>query len=164
MKLDSLEKLYIHELKDLYSAGNQVLDAMPGLIDAASDEDLADLLENHRSETQQQIERLEAIFDGLAFRPGGHHCKGMEGLVKEARDLVGDIDEPDVRDAALISAVQRMEHYEIAGYGTARAFAEKLGNYDAADSLQKSLDEQGAFDQAMLRLAQRRLNFQAAVA
>lgn len=164
MKLDSLQKLYVHELKDLHSAENQILDAMPGMIKAVSDDELRDALEAHRKESEKQVQRLEKIFEDLAFRPGGHRCKGMEGLIQEATELIGEIDEPEVRDAALISAAQRIEHYEIAGYGTARAFAEKLGDYKAADQLQKSLDEEGAADQLMQRLALRRVNFKAAVA
>ncbi len=164
MKLDSLAKLFAHGLKDLYSAENQVLEALPEMIDAAGDDGLAEALRQHQKETRRQIGRLEKIFSGLDFSPKGHRCKGMEGLLEEARDLLRDVDDPAVRDAAIIAAAQRVEHYEMAAYGTARTFAEKLGNYEASDLLQESLSEESAADLKLTRLAERRVNFEAAVA
>jgi ferritin-like metal-binding protein YciE len=161
MTLDSLEKLYVHELKDLYSAENQILEALPALIQSASDSGLVAALEHHRQETLKHVDRLERIFEGLEFEPGGHKCAGMEGLLGEGESVLEDTSDPSVRDAAIISGAQRVEHYEIAGYGTARAYAEKLGDYRAADLLQKSLNEEAMADQTLSRLAERKINFEA---
>lgn len=164
MNLDSLKKLYVHELKDLYSAENQLLETVPTLIEAAGDEELTTSLENQLDRTKTQIQRLEKIFGTLDFSPRGHRCRGMEGLITETREVLSDVEDQEVRDAAVAAMVQRLAHYQIAGYGTARAYAEKLGQYEAADLLRESLDEEGAADREMSRLAERRLNFEASVA
>jgi ferritin-like metal-binding protein YciE len=161
MTLDSLKKLYIHELKDLYSAENQILEALPTMIESASDSGLTAALEHHRQQTLTHVERLEKIFEGLEFEPGGHKCTGMEGLLGEGKSVLEDASDPSVRDAAIIAGAQRVEHYEIAGYGTARAYAEKLGDYQASDLLQKSLNEEAMSDQTLSRLAERKINFEA---
>ena len=163
MKLESLRKLYIHELKDLYSAENQILDALPKMIEATGDKDLRKALEKHGKQTEKQIKRLEKIFKGLDAKPGGHKCRGMEGLLKEASDILKADADPDVRDAGIVAASQRVEHYEMAGYGVARTFAEKLGDYKAADLLQETLNEEALADQTLTRLAERKLNFEAMV-
>ncbi|XZE45176.1 ferritin-like domain-containing protein [Pirellulaceae bacterium SH467] len=161
MKLDSLEKLYVHELKDLYSAENQLLEALPRMEKAATDKDLKAALADHLKQTRMHVKRLESIFAGLDYQPGGHKCSGMEGLIKEGESLLeGDADS-NVLDAALVAASQRVEHYEMAGYGTARAYAEKLGRQKDADLLQETLNEEGLCNQALTRLAERRLNFMA---
>lgn len=159
MKLDSLKKLYVHELKDLYSAENQLLEALPKMIEAASDDSLTQAFKDHLDETREQIGRLEDIFAKLDFSPGGHKCAAMEGLVEEAEGLLKEDIEPDVLDAALIAAAQRIEHYEMAGYGTARSYAEKLGEYAAADQLQETLNQEGAADRKLSRIAERHINF-----
>lgn len=161
MKLESLRKLYIHELKDLYSAENQILDSLPKMIDAAGDKELKAALTKHGKQTERQVKRLEKIFKGLDARPGGHKCRGMEGLLKEAQGILKADAEDEVRDAGIVSAVQRIEHYEMAGYGVARTFAEKLGDYKAADMLQETLNEEAIADQTLSRLAERKLNFEA---
>lgn len=161
MNLDSLKKLYVHELKDLYSAETQLVEALPKMVDAAQDEQLKAAFEHHLEETKTHRERLEQVFEQMDFRPGGHKCKGMEGLLKEAEDLIKDDIPKDVLDAALIAGAQRVEHYELAGYGTARAYAEKLGEYRAADLLQETLNEESAADQKLTRLAERSINFEA---
>lgn len=161
MKLDSLRKLYIHELKDLHSAERQILEIMPTIIDAAGDEGLKRALEHHQKQTEHQLDRLETIFSGLDAEPGGHRCRGMEGLLTEAKDVMSDGVDPDVLDAAIVAATQRVEHYEIAGYGVARTYAEKLGDYKAADLLQETLNEEAIADQTLSRLAERSLNFEA---
>jgi ferritin-like metal-binding protein YciE len=161
--MESLRKLWVHELKDLYSAENQILDALPRVINAVRDDELKQAYKDHEKKTREHVTRLEKIFSGLEFEPGGQRCKGMEGLLKEVADVLnGDIDE-SVIDAALVAATQRIEHYEIAGYGVARTFAEKLGERDAADLLQKTLEEEGLADTALTRLAERRLNFEAMI-
>jgi ferritin-like metal-binding protein YciE len=164
MKIDSLRKLYVHELKDLWSAEHQILDAMPALLRSVQNQDLARAFEEHLDETQTQVERLRTIFADLEFEPGGHRCKGMEGLLKEVSDVLGDDVTDEVRDAAIVAAAQRVEHYEMAGYGVARTFAEKLGDYAAADLLQKSLNEEAHADQMLTRLAERHINFEAQAA
>ncbi len=165
MKLESLEKLFVHELKDLHSAESQMIEALPKMIEAANDEGLKRAFRSHLEETRKQLSRIEKIMEGTEFSPRGSRCKGMEGLIEEGSDIIKKPDiEPDVLDAALIAAAQRIEHYEMAGYGVARTYAEKLGRYDAADLLQKTLDEEGAADRELSRLAERRINFEAAVA
>jgi ferritin-like metal-binding protein YciE len=162
--MDSLKKLWVHELKDLYSAENQIIEALPRVIDAVQDDELKKAYQDHEKKTREHVKRLETIFSGLDFEPGGHRCVGMEGLLKEVKDILnGDVDE-GVVDAALVAATQRIEHYEIAGYGVARTFAEKLGERDAADLLQKTLEEEGLADITLTRLAERRLNFEAMTA
>lgn len=163
MNLDSLKKLLVHELKDLYSAENQIAKALPKMADAAVDADLKRAFQTHLKETERQIKRLEKIFEGLEFKPGGSKCEGMEGLLKEGADIIRAKADPDVRDAGLIAAAQRVEHYEIAGYGTARTYAEKLGDYRTADLLQETLNEEGMADQKLTRLAERKINFEAMV-
>jgi len=161
MKLDTLEKLYVHELKDLYSAEHQILDALPRLIRAASDETLRKSLESHRKETETHVARVKTIFESLDFEPGGHKCKGMEGLLKEASESLADAEGDAVRDAAIIAGCQRVEHYEMAAYGVARAFASKLGRQDDVDLLTTTLEEEGAADRALTSVAERRINFTA---
>src|SRR6187402_364172 len=126
MKLESLHKLWIHELKDLHSAETQILEALPKIIAAASHAELQTALGDHLKETRTHISRLEKIFKGLDFEPTGQRCKGMEGLLEEGKGILTADAEPMVRDAGIIAACQRVEHYEIAGYGTAAAYAEIL--------------------------------------
>lgn len=164
MNIDSLEKLYVHELKDLYSAETQLLDALPAMAEAATNEDLKAGFEEHLKQTKEHVKRLEKIFSKLEYEPGGHKCNGMEGLLKEGTQLLKDDMPAEVRDAALVGAAQRVEHYEMAGYGTASAFAEKLGYQDHADLLIQTLDEEGATDRKLSRLAMRNLNFLATTA
>jgi ferritin-like metal-binding protein YciE len=161
MDLDNLRRLYVHELKDLYSAESQLLKALPKMEDAAGDRDLKKAFASHRKETERHVARLEKIFDGLDFKPGGQKCAGMEGLIEEASDLIKEDAPADVKDAGLIAAAQRVEHYEMAGYGTARTYAEKLGDYKAADTLQETLNEEALADQTLSRLATRKINFEA---
>ncbi len=164
MKLDSLEKLYVHELKDLWSANKQVMDVLPQLNNAVADSDLDNRLNGLREQTRSQIERIETVFEGLEYGPQGHKCKGMEGLVTEAKDILNDCDDPDVCNAAVVSAVQRILHYFMAGYGVTRALAEKMGRYDDADMMQESLSMVSSEDTMLSRLAERKLNFRALVA
>ena len=161
MNIDSLKKLYVHELKDLWSAENQLMAILPDAIEAAGHGDLKRALESHQNETEGQIGRLETIFQDLDFGAGGHRCEGMAGLIRELKDAFGSDVHNSVRDAMIIAALQRIEHYEMAGYGVARTFAEKLGDYTASDLLQASLDEEGAADRKLTRLAERSLNFEA---
>lgn len=160
MKKENLHKLFVHELKDLYSAENQLTDALPKMAEKAGHADLKQAFTDHLEETRGQIKRLEAIFDDLDFEPGGSHCVGMEGLLKEGKDAL-EVEDPDVRDAALIAAAQRVEHYEIAGYGVASSYAEKLGHTKAANLLYETLEQEGKADRLLSRLAERSINFEA---
>lgn len=164
MKLESLHKLWIHELKDLYSAEHQILESLPKLASAASHDELQTALGEHLRQTRTHVARLEKIFEGLEFEPTGQRCKGMEGLLEEGKGMLTAEAEPMVRDAGIIAACQRVEHYEIAGYGTAAAYAEILGEHDAAKLLQETLDEESAADIRLSRLARKRVNFEALVA
>src|SRR5207237_9972105 len=140
-KLNTLEDLLHHELKDLYSAENQLLKALPKMAKAASHEELVTAFETHLEETKGQVERLDKIAEQLGKKLTGHKCKAMEGLIEEGADLIDEDAEDSVRDAGLIGAAQRVEHYEIAGYGTARALATRLGHEDIADLLGETLEE-----------------------
>ncbi|MGK0189208.1 MAG: ferritin-like metal-binding protein YciE [Verrucomicrobiales bacterium] len=164
MKLDSLEKLFVHELKDLHSAEKQMLEALPKMEEAASAGSLKKAFRDHRGETEGHLRRLDSIFEGLEFEPGGHKCKAMAGLIEEGADMIAAEADEAVRDAGLIAAAQRVEHYEIAAYGTARALAERLGNQQAADLLRETLEEEGRADRDLSQLASRSINFVAQVA
>ncbi|HEX4956461.1 MAG TPA: ferritin-like domain-containing protein [Thermoanaerobaculia bacterium] len=164
MKIESLKELWVHEMKDLYSAETQIVEALPKIIAAASHEELKAALTEHLAETKGHIARLERIFKGLNFPHNGHHCKGMEGLLEEGQGILEVDAEPVVRDAAIISASQRVEHYEIAGYGTASAYAELLGENESAALLQLTLDEESSADTKLSRLARTRINLEAMAA
>src|SRR5689334_550179 len=130
MKMKTLEDLLAHELKDLYSAEKQLTKALPKMAKAASSDALREAFEGHLEETEEQISRLEQVFEKLELPSRGHKCKAMEGLIEEGKEILEEDMEDNVRDAALIAAAQRVEHYEIAGYGCARTFAELLGHQE----------------------------------
>ncbi|HVF70323.1 MAG TPA: ferritin-like domain-containing protein [Chthoniobacterales bacterium] len=156
--MDSLKDLYIEELKDLYSAENQLLKALPRMAKKASSPDLKAAFEAHRGETEGQIDRLERIFKELGEKPTGKTCKAMKGLVEEGKEIIEEDGNESVLDAALIGAAQRVEHYEIAGYGTVRTFASILGEEDAMELLQETLDEEAATDKKLTALAESMVN------
>ena len=164
MDLDSLQALYIEELKDLYSAEKQLLKALPKMAKAASHEELAANFTEHARVTERQVERLDRIFADLGTSPRGKKCVGMEGLIEEAQELLQDKPEPEVLDAGLISKAQHVEHYEIAGYGTVRTYAEQLGLTKHAELLQQTLNEEGEADKRLSALAESSINLEAAVA
>lgn len=161
MSLDSLRKLYVEELQDLHSAENQILDALPRMAEKASSSDLSDAFQEHRRQTEEQVRRLETIFDDLGEKAGGRKCKGIAGIISEGDDMMGEDMDDDVRDAALISAGQRVEHYEMAAYGTVRTYARELGLQRHAELLQRTLDEEGQTDRKLTSLAERRINDEA---
>ena len=158
MKLGSLEDLYVDELKDLYSAENQLLKALPKMAKAATAPKLSKAFESHQKQTRGHVARLEKIFKKLGGSPKGKKCKAMEGLLAEGKELMAENADAAVMDAALIGAAQRVEHYEMAGYGCVRTYARLLGHDDAADLLQKTLDEEGATDKALTELAESAIN------
>jgi ferritin-like metal-binding protein YciE len=161
MEMSDLRDLYIDELRDLYNAEKQLVRALPKMAKSASDDQLRQAFETHLEETKGHVERLEQIFDKLGKKPGGKTCKAMQGLVEEGKEKMEEDAEPEVLDAGLISAAQRVEHYEIAGYGTVRTYAKLLGDEQAARLLQKTLDEEGETDKKLTQLAESSINVQA---
>jgi ferritin-like metal-binding protein YciE len=151
----TLEDLYVDELRDLYSAENQLVKALPKMAKAANSEDLKAGFEEHLTQTEGHVERLEKIFDALDKSPKGKKCKAMEGLVEEGSEVIKEEMAPEVKDAALIAAGQRVEHYEMAGYGTVRTYAELLDYSDAAELLQSTLDEEGETNKKLTKLAKK---------
>jgi ferritin-like metal-binding protein YciE len=158
--MESLQELYITELKDLYSAEKQILKALPKMAKAANSDELCQGFEAHLEETEKQVERLEQIFEELGVSPRGKKCVGMEGLLEEGKELMEEDVDPEVLDAGLIAAAQHVEHYEMAGYGCVRTYAELLGFKNAAKLLQQTLDEEGATDKKLTELA-RNINVEA---
>jgi len=153
MELGSLRDLFVEELKDLYSAENQILKALPRMIKKASSRQLKSGFEQHLKETQGHVERLDKIFQELDESPRGKKCKGMEGIIADGKELMSQDAEPQVMDAGLISAAQHMEHYEIAGYGAVRTYADLLGHSNMVDLLQSTLDEEKTTDEKLTQVA-----------
>jgi ferritin-like metal-binding protein YciE len=154
MTNDALRELYIDELKDLYSAENQLVKALPKMAKAASSDELRAAFEEHLEQTKNQVQRLDQIFGMLEENGKGKKCVGMEGLIKEGAELMGEDYDDEVMDAGLIGAAQRVEHYEIAAYGTARSFAELLGEQEHVSLLQETLDEEKETDQKLTTLSE----------
>jgi len=155
VKANSLRELFVEELRDLYDAENQLIKALPKMAEGSASPELREAFEEHLEQTRNHVTRLEKLFAGLDEKPKGEKCKGMEGLVKEGSDLLKENDiDPEVKDAAIISAAQRVEHYEIAGYGTVRTFAELLGEDEAVSLLEETLEEEKETDQKLTQLAE----------
>ena len=161
MKLNSLKKLYLEELRDLYSAETQLVKALPKMVKGASSAELKQAFENHLEQTKEHVERLNEIFDRLDEKPTGKTCQAMKGLIEEGSEMLEEEGEKSVIDAGLIGAAQRVEHYEIASYGTVRTFANLLGEEEAADLLQETLDEEGETDKELNALAEGIVNEEA---
>jgi ferritin-like metal-binding protein YciE len=153
-KIENLRELLVHELKDLYSAETQLVKALPKMAKAATDEDLVAAFEEHTEQTQTHVERLDRIFELLGEKPRGKTCEAMKGLIAEGQEVISEEATDEVKDAALIAAAQKVEHYEIAGYGTVRTFASLLGQQDVADILQETLDEEGETDKKLTEIAE----------
>jgi ferritin-like metal-binding protein YciE len=158
MKLDSLRTLWVEEMRDLYNAENQLLKALPKMAKTASTPELKEAFETHLEETRTHVERLDEIFDKLGKKPSGKTCKAMKGLVEEGSEMMQQDGPDSVIDAGIIAAAQRVEHYEIAGYGVARTFASILGEDEAEDLLQETLDEEGAADEKLTEIAESIVN------
>ncbi|MDW5289652.1 ferritin-like domain-containing protein [Formosa sp. PL04] len=156
--MKNLKELFEHQLKDLYSAESQLVDALPKMAKKATDSKLKKAFEDHLDETKNQKSRLEDICKTLEIKPSGEKCKAMEGLIKEAEGFMKEAEGNEVMDAGLIAEAQRVEHYEISGYGTAVRFAKELGHDDIASELQKTLDEEYNADNKLDKLAEGRLN------
>jgi ferritin-like metal-binding protein YciE len=161
VKLASLHDLFVDELKDLYNAEHQILKALPKMIKTATSPELAAAFEEHNDVTKGQVQRLEKIFKDLEMSPKGKVCKAMKGLLEEGKELMSEDADPSVMDAGLIAAAQRVEHYEMAGYGCVRTFARLLGYDEMADLLQETLDEEGEADKKLTELAETVINVQA---
>ncbi len=161
MHLNNLRDLFEHELNDLYDAESQILEALPKMAEAASSPELQRAFEKHVDQTRSQRDRLEQSMDQLGITINGVRCKGMEGLIREGQEIMSEEGSPEVMDAALIGAAQKVEHYEMAGYGTARTFARMLGETQAAGVLQQILDEEGRTDKELTMLAESRINREA---
>jgi ferritin-like metal-binding protein YciE len=155
VELDTLEKLYIDGLKDLWSAENMIVKALPKMTRAASSRPLKQAFRRHLAESREHVRRLNRITRALGVSPRGKHCVGMEGLIKEGAELIRERPDPDVLDAGLITAAQHVEHYEMAGYGTVRTWARLLGYGEHANILQRTLNEEGDTDKGLTKLAKR---------
>lgn len=158
MKLDTLKKLYVEELRDVYNAENQLLKALPKMAKGASSDELKQAFEDHLEQTRGHVERLEEIFEGLDEKASGKTCKAMKGLIEEGSEILKEEGEESVLDAGIIAAAQKVEHYEIATYGTLRTWANLLGEDEAADLLQQTLDEEGEADKHLNELAEEIVN------
>jgi ferritin-like metal-binding protein YciE len=163
MKLESLKDLYLEQLKDLYSAETQLVDALPKMAERATSSDLKNGFQEHLRQTQEHVRRLEQIFQDLGDSPKGHTCEGMKGLIKEGEEMIKMKGDDKVIDAGLIAAAQRVEHYEIAGYGTVRTYAEMLGKTQHASLLERTLQEEEMTDEKLTRLAETHINQEATV-
>jgi ferritin-like metal-binding protein YciE len=161
MQLETLHDLYLSELMDLYSAEQQILKALPKMIDKTESPQLRAALEDHLEETRGHVTRLEDVFEMHGEEIKAQKCKGMEGVLEEGDEMAGKDASPAVRDAAIISACQRVEHYEMAAYGSVRTYAQQIGHERAAAMLQRTLDEERAADRKLTSIAESRVNAEA---
>jgi ferritin-like metal-binding protein YciE len=162
MELQSLQDLYVEQLRDLYNAENQLINALPKMAKAASNPALRTAFESHLEQTRGHAERIEQIFDRLGMKPKGEKCKAMEGLIAEGKEMIDMDGEDEIRDAGLVACAQRVEHYEIAGYGCVRSYAKLLNDTDGEQLLQQTLNEEADTDKKLTKLADQILNRQAA--
>lgn len=162
MKMDNLEKLWIEELKDLHDAEKQITVALPKMVDAAATPELRQAFEHHLGQTEEHVQRLEEILEELDIVDHGKKCKGMQGLLKEGEEMMKDAADSLTRDAGLIAAAQRVEHYEMAGYGTVVSYANQLNRSDIAEKLQMTLDEEKEADKKLTEIAESKVNLNAA--
>ena len=153
MSVESIEDLFLDELKDLYSAEKQITKALPKMVKAASTSELSEAFRSHLEETKGHVERLENIFEMLGKRGTGKTCEGMKGVLEEGAEVIQEVEKGPIRDAGLISGAQRVEHYEMAGYGTVRSLAQLLGKDDIAELLQTTLSEEKAADEKLSEIS-----------
>ena len=161
MEMTHLQDLYVDELRDLLHAENQIIKALPRMAKKASSRELASAFTDHLEQTKGQVRRLEQIFEKMGMPARAKKCKGMEGIIEEGKELMDEAEDKDVLDAAMIAAAQKVEHYEIAAYGTARMHAEMLGYSKIARLLQQTLNEEGATDKKLTSLAETIINVEA---
>lgn len=160
-ELNSLQDLLVEQLEDLYDAEQRLVKALPKMAEASNSGQLRQAFETHLTETEGHVSRLERIFGQLGIEPKRETCQAMKGLIAEGEEMIGAKGNPDVKDAALIAAAQRVEHYEMSGYGSARTFAQRLGHNDVANTLQQTLREEGAADEKLTQIAESSVNVQA---
>jgi ferritin-like metal-binding protein YciE len=161
MKLNTLQDLLIEELHDIYDAENQILKALPKMAKAASAPQLRQAFEEHLEQSRTHVKRLDQVFEQLGEKAKGKTCKAMQGLITEGEEMIKEKADPAVRDAGLIAAAQRVEHYEMAAYGTVRTYARQLGQPQVANLLQQTLDEEGTTDKKLTQLAESMINLEA---
>ncbi|MBV8199676.1 MAG: ferritin-like domain-containing protein [Acidobacteria bacterium] len=164
MKMESLKDLYLEQLRDVFDAETQLVDALPKMASAANNVNLKNAFNQHLRQTREQVSRLERIFTALGEKPEGQTCHGMKGLIKEGEEMIKAKGDPDVIDAGLIAAAQRVEHYEIAVYGTVRTYAEMLGAEEAVRMLEKTLQEEEETDDKLTEIAESHVNVEAEMA
>ena len=164
LEFNSLNDLFVNQIEDLYDAENRLTSALPKMAEAAHDSRLKKAFEEHLLETRQHVSRLESVFRQLKVEPKRETCAAMKGLIAEGAEMIDAKGNPDVKDAALIAAGQRVEHYEISGYGSARSFAQRLGLTEAANLLQQTLNEEAAADKKLNEIAESAVNVQASAA
>ena len=162
MELSNLQDLLVENLKDLYSAETQILKALPKVARKVENEQLREALTMHVKQTEQQVKRLEQVLSKMGEKPGGKKCHGMEGLIEEAKEMMEEDADPEVMDAGLIVDCQKVEHYEIAGYGSAVTFAKLLGDEESARLLAQTLDEEERADKKLTEIAESSINIEAA--
>ena len=160
--IKTLDDLFVHTLQDIYYAENQIAKNLPTMVEKAGNSELKAAFQKHLGETQNQAKRLEQVFQMLGKDAKGVTCAAMDGILSEAKEIMSDCDDTEVRDAAMLSAAQAVEHYEITRYGTLIAFAEQLGRKDVAQMLQQTLTEEKNTDQILTRIAESRVNKMAA--
>ena len=161
MKIETMEDLFLEQVEDLYDAERRLVKALPKMAEAATSQSLRQAFESHLLETEGHVSRLETVFRTLGQDPKTHTCDAMKGLISEGEDIVSDIDQSSLRDAGLIAAANRVEHYEIAAYGSARTFAQTLGMTEAASLLEQTLQEEKRADQKLTQLAESMVNDEA---
>lgn len=162
MPMRSMDDLFLHGLQDIYMAEKRILQNLPKMAKKVQTSELKQALEHHQKETQQQVQRLEEVFKLIGQKPKGVECKGIDGIIGEAQEMMQQIDDEDVRDAAILADAQAVEHYEITRYGTLAAWANQLGHKDAADLLHQTLEEEKQTDEMLTKMAKQRVNKAAA--
>jgi len=160
--IKTMDDLFVHTLQDIYYTEQQILKSLPDMIAKATNRELTQALKAHQSETENQAKRLERVFEMIGQSPKGTKCPAIDGIIAEAQELAGEVEDKKVLDAAIIAAAQAVEHYEITRYGTLIAWAEELGRADAAKVLQQNLDEEKATDRKLTALAEKKVNLRAA--
>ncbi|MGH9445514.1 MAG: ferritin-like domain-containing protein [Terriglobia bacterium] len=162
MKYETLKDLYLDELRDIYDAENEIVKALPKMAEAASSTELRSAFTHHLEQTRRHVTRLEQVFQGMGEKPKAKKCDGVRGILEEGEDLIGEKGDQSVRDAGLIAGAQRVEHYEMAVYGSLRTWARQLGNSQAVSLLEETLNEEKAADQKLTQIAEQSVNKQAA--
>ena len=160
--IKTMDDLFMHTLQDIYYAEKQILNALPEMIEKVTNRELSSGLKKHLGETEQQVSRLEQVFKHLGSEPRGVNCPAIDGIIEEAEDIAGEVEDKDVLDAAIIAASQAVEHYEISRYGTLIAWAQQLGRDNVLALLQKNLDEEKAADKKLTTIAESKVNRKAA--